>query len=228
MKKSNILLLSGFILSIIFISAINLSIYANYKRGNYTIFVDDATVRPDAMQSLPGIRVVSIRDLKNTDIEFADVMQVEKDTIAYRYTTLGDSITFSPGNSNRNERHRRNLIVVPYSAQLHLYNSTVAFTGSGVEWSKTSAITLHRSGAEFLGKPNSLNIDRLDIIGLDSSTVSIGKNTRVKQLQLQLETSTLNETGGMIDSLSIATDSLSKISLQTKHLLKATITTRSN
>jgi hypothetical protein len=87
-------------------------------------------------------------------------------------------------------------------------------------------IYLKKSEAFFSASEGPLRFGNLKIVASDSSTALFYGNTQINQLDVQLSNSAIEyPQGNLTGRLSIVTDSLSRISLQSKHLLKADIKT---
>jgi hypothetical protein len=205
MKKSNKILLGGFLTLILLITGIHITLYAKYKTGHYTIYQPDGKDRQPSMQAFPNVSIVTIRN-NTAVISFGDTLSVEKGKEEFiQYLLQGDSIVIT----NRNEEDRfRNRgpvkLILPYNVTLSVFNSDISFDK---------------------GKENAaIN----PTIFLYNSTAAFHRNTQVDRLEVQLKNSSLDDQKGDIGQLSIATDSISQLMLQSKHLLKAKITSIPN
>lgn len=89
-------------------------------------------------------------------------------------------------------------------------------------------IYLQKSDAVFLESTTPFQLDHVKLIASNSSKAVFRGNTQVNHLDVQLSNSTLEYNEGDAGQLSIVTDSISRISLQSKNLLKAKITTTNN
>jgi hypothetical protein len=75
---------------------------------------------------------------------------------------------------------------------------------------------------------NPLRFGHMKVFASDSSTAKFQGNTQIGNFEVQLSNSAIDYGEGNFDQLSIVTDSVSRITLQTKQLLKAKITTTTN
>jgi hypothetical protein len=226
MKKSNKLILAGFSIGLFMIAAIHITLYAKYKNGDYTIYNPEDDMSPNSMQLFPNILFVTVRDIPDATVRFSDVAQVEKGQEEnIEYVRNGDTLLIR-GYKQLNQRDMDQSVVfnVPYHATLSLYNSSLSFRGG-----KTSEINpvfyLQNSHIFFSGTQLPMRFGQMKIVA-DSSTVTFYGNTFVNQLELQLSNSTIEHTKGNLGQLSIITDSLSRLSFQSKDFMKATIKTR--
>jgi hypothetical protein len=230
MKKSNKLLLVGFLTVILLITAINITIYAKYKNGDYTIYNAEDYLKPPSMESFPNIKFISIRNVQGATIRFGDVAQVEKENEnRVQYALYGDTLLITGrGRSNQLVVRERVAFTLPYNATLSVFNSDVSFKTDKKSAEINTAIYLQKSAALFSATESPLQFEYIKVQASDSSIVTFHGNTQVNNLEVQLSKSSIEYGDGNLGQLSIMTDSVSRISLQTKHLLKAKITTIDN
>jgi hypothetical protein len=227
MKKSNKLLLGGFLTVILTIAGIHVALYAKYKSGNYTIYYPEDDRASDRMQSFQSVSVVVVRNVSGVSFQFGDQAQVEKGKEeVIQYTQKGDSLVIT-GTHAYVDPYRRRLVnlTLPYNATLSAVNSFLYFEKGKKDGNNNTVIYLQKSRAVFFesGAPSMLG--HVKIIASDSSVAAFHGNTHVSNLEVQLSNSALEYNEGDAGQLSIVTDSLSRLSLQSKQLLKAKITT---
>lgn len=227
MKKSNKLLLAGFLSVVLLISAIHISLYAKYKAGDFTIFNAEEELAPLAMQSFPNILFVSVRNVPNARVKFSDVAQVEKEvTDGIQYVRRGDTLLISvKDNAHPGDIGYPVEFHMPHNATLSVHNSNLYFETSKKAVEINPVIYLTKSEAFFSGAKNNFRQGNIKIVASDSSTAVFYSNSYVAQLDVRLSNSAIEYRDGDFGQLSIETDSLSRISLQSKHLLKANIKT---
>ena len=227
MKKSNKILLAGFLIGLSFITAIHVTLYAKYKAGNYTIYNVEENQKPDAMQTFPNILFVWVRNVPDATVIFGDVAEVEKsDESGIVYVQKGDTLHITGSDSGNHEDYGHQVVLnIPYSATLSVFNSFVSFKGGKKIAEGSPVIYLQRSQALFSGTKTPLQFGNIKVVASDSSAVMFNGNTQVKNLEVRLANSSIEYTDGDFGQLSIVTDSESRISLQSKHLLKAKINT---
>jgi hypothetical protein len=226
MKKSNKLLLGGFLTVILLITGIHIALYAKYKNGNYTIYHPEDS----SLQSFPGVSFVTVRNVGGATVHFGDIAELQKvkgDVL--QYVQKGDSLVITGRDGDYWTDGRPQVrITLPSNITLSVFNSFISFE-KGKETSETNAvINLQNSHAIFLDPKNAIQLGHIKLAASDSSLAAFHGNTQVNQLEVQLTNSALEYNEGDAGQLSIVTDSISRISLQSKHLLKAKITTVSN
>jgi len=230
MKKSNKLILAGFLLIVFIITAINVTIYAKYKRGDYTIYHAEDYMEQVSMDSFPGIKFISIYNIVGGVATFGDIAEVEKGIEKNRlqYSRVGDSLVIT-GMEKDNQRGRyRIAFTFPYNATLSFFNSSLVLKGDNKSKEINTDLHLQKSSALFFGIDNPLRFGQMKVFASDSSTTKFQGNTQIGNFEVQLSNSAIDYGEGNFDQLSIVTDSVSRISLQTKQLLKAKITTTTN
>ncbi len=230
MKKSNKLLLGGFLTVIALVTGIHIALFAKYKNGDYIIYHPDDKRGGDRMHSFPNVSLVVLRNVSGATLQFGDTAQVEKgkeDVVAY--VQKGDSLVIT-GQYNGYEIDGRRLvnITVPHNTTISAVNSFLYFEKSEEDEKNNTAIYLQRSHAVFSKSTSPFLLGQIKLIASDSSTAAFHGNTRVDQLEVQLSNSALEYNEGEAGQLSVVTDSISRLSLQFKHLLKAKITTIPN
>lgn len=227
MKKSNKILLAGFLTGLSLITAIHVTLYAKYKAGNYIIYNTEEERKPQAVQTFPNILFVSVRNVNDATVKFSDVAGVEKsEETGIVYARRGDTLLITGSDSANQEDVRHQVALnIPYNATLSVFNSFVSFKGDKKMAESNPVINLQKSQALFSGTGLPLQLGHVKVIASDSSAAMFRGNTQVKNLEVQLSTSSIEYTDGDFGQLSIVTDSVSRISLQSKHLLKANIKT---
>jgi hypothetical protein len=228
MKKSNKLLLGGFLAGLLLITAIHITLYAKYKNGDYTIYNPDDNLTAQSLQTFPNILFVSVRNVNGT-VNFSDVAGVEKgegEEENIEYVQKGDTLLITGRDSTVHQDFEYPVTFhLPYNATLSLFNSSLSFR-TGKRMAKSNpVIYLQRSNALFAGTEAPLQFGHVKVVAKDSSAVLFYGNTTVDSLNVQLSNSSIEYEKGHLGGLSIITDSLSRISLQSKHLLKANIQT---
>lgn len=226
MKKSNLLLLVGFLGIIVFISAIHITLYAKYKSGDYTIYNEEEDLAADAMHTFPNIAFVSVRNVPIADVRFSEVAQAEKGLDEdLQFTRKGDTLEISPKSGANYDRVRMQAIYLPGNVTLSLTNSSLSFSPATKATQINPVIYLNKSDVMFLAAEDIFRLGQVKIIAADSSSASFQGKINIASLDVNLAKSSIQFKDGDFNQLSIVTDSVSRISLQSKHLLKATIKT---
>jgi hypothetical protein len=227
MKKSNKLLLGGFLAGLLLISAIHFTLYAKYKAGDFTIYnaADDLTL--PAMQTFPNILFVSVRDVPDATVTFSDVAQVPKGEAGnIQYVQQGDTLLVTANDKDNPEEPRYPVrFNLPYNATMSVLNSSLSFKTGKKTVENNPVFYLQKSSVIFSGAETPLQLGHVKVVASDSSSVEFYGKTQINNFDVQLSNSSLEYGKGEFGQLSIITDSISHISLQSKHLLKANIKT---
>ncbi len=222
MKNSNKLLLGGFLTVILLISAIHITLYAKYRSGDYTIYNDD--LHSMVMQSFPHVKFISISNIANVTVRFSDSMKVEKmEGNEIRYMQRGDTLHVSATDTSAPNRYLDEVIIdIPPHASLYAFNTMLSFKGMKKGEANNSNIYLNKSEAFFSSMNEPMKLASVIVTAVNNSSVTFGK-TVINNLQVHLLNSSIVTDEAIIEHLSIKTDSLSRLSLNAKHLLKAKI-----
>jgi len=227
MRTSNKLLLGGFLAVLLLLMAIHITLYAKYKKGDYTTYHSREHDRRAVLLSFTGIRHVKVHGVWGVKAVFAEKAQVmEGISDKIKFVQKGDTLEISGKPYINLYEEAQAFIQLPYNASFSLSGSYLMFgTGSSAPQHNPS-IRLEDSRADFTGTQGLMQLGHVQIEATDSSTVGFGAGTRVGHLQVQLSDATLENTAGEVEQLSILTDSVSRISLPVKQLLKASIKTK--
>jgi len=226
MKKSNLLLIVGFLGIILLVTAIHISLYAKYKSGDFTIYNEEEDFVADALQTFPNIAFVSVRNVPVVNVKFSDVAQVEKtDNEDLQYSRSGDTLVISAKVGADRDRIGLHALYIPNNVTLSVFNSSISFLPGKKTAEINPVVYLKKSKVYFLGEERPFQLGRVKIVATDSSSASFFGNTQVGNLDVQLSQSSVEYKEGDFGQMSIVTDSSSRISLQSKHLLKANIKT---
>lgn len=226
MKKSNKLLLGGFLALLLLISAIHISLFAKYKAGDYTVY-NSEELASQSMQSFPNILFVSVRNVPGANITFGDAAQVEKaEESDIQLVQKGDTLLISAkDSSNPNAFKYPVSFQVPYNATITAFNSSITFRSGKKAAENNVSVQLQKSSAFFSGNNRPIQLGHVKLAASDESRVAFADKAQVNNLEVQLSNSSLEYGDGDFGQLSIVTDSLSRLSLSSKHLLKANIKT---
>lgn len=224
MKKSNKILLAGFLFLLLFITAIHITLYAKYRSGHHTLYSESESLAASPLQLMPNILVVAIRDVPYGTVMFGDVARVEKEEKGVRYVQHGDTLQIT-GNNHQPGFKGPAVFHLPANATLSVQNSSLVIRPGATKAPGNPVIYLQKAQVEFSGNQGALKLGNLKIFASGQSGASFYGNTQVEQLEVQLSASVLRSGEGRFGRLSIVTDSLSHISLPSKTLLKAAIST---
>lgn len=188
------------------------TLYAKYKKSNRAV--------PAVSQAatFQNIKFVSLRNIAGGTIMFVDAAQVERGKGGAQYALSGDTLLVT-GNDAANAA----ALNLPNSMTVSVVNSSVSFRSESAA-ENDPVIYLQNSKAVF-GAVGPLRLGRLKLAASGNSTALFVDNVQVNDLEVQLSGSAIEDMQGNFDSLTIITDSISRISLQSKHLLKANIKT---
>lgn len=225
MKKSNKILLGGFLAVILLITGLHITLYAKYKNGHYIVYQPKVKGQQVTMQPFPNVSIVIIRS-GTAAISFGDVLSVEKGKEEFiQYVQQGDSLVITRRNEQKQFGNKDKIkLILPYNVTLFAVNSVLSFEKGEGNAGINPAIFLDNSQAVFAYSGTPIQLGRVKVNASGNSTAAFQGNTQISYLEVQLENSSLEDNEGEIGQLSIATDSTSQLMLQSKHLLKAKIT----
>ncbi|MET0464832.1 MAG: hypothetical protein ABW007_16840 [Chitinophagaceae bacterium] len=229
MKKSNKILFGGFLTLILLVTGIHISLYAKYNSGHYTVYQPGGKDKLPPMQSFPNVPVVIIRN-SNAVISFGDSLSAEKGKEKFiQYVQQGDSLLIMPRNEKEGFRNRGPVkLILPYNISLSAYNSSISFEKGKGNAMANPSIYLYNSDAIFAFSAKPIRLGHVKINASENSNAVFHRSIQIDHLDVQLKNSSIEDEAGDIAQLSIATDSTSQLILQSKHLLKATITSIPN
>lgn len=222
MKKSNKLLLGALATIMLMITGVHIALYAKYKKGDHTLYMPGQD-----LQTFNDIKYVSIRDVDNMLVTFGDTAQTSKDNPdELLFDQKGDTLVITGKLQVEPPGYRPDVrITLPYNATVSLTNSVLLLEPGLNTKENNPVFHLQQSQIFFQGIKNKLSLGRVRITATDSSAAIFQGNTHVDTLDVQLSGSSIDYMDGNFGQLSILTDSISRISLQTKHLLRANIRT---
>jgi hypothetical protein len=227
MKKSNKLLLAIILTAVLLLTAVHVALYAKYTRGDYTLYSGEDAMVPVLAQSFPHARFVAVRNLDNVAVTFGDTLKLEsgnndwKKTFSFAHT--GDTLFVrgqdTIGSPRRNYTDLR--LYLPSDARLAAFNTSLSVRNKDGAMAAALNLSLDNSNATLNGEGNAAIFGTVNITAIKNSTVEL-QSTTIKSLQASLSESALNDMAGTIDTLTVAADNTSRISLQSKHFFKAT------
>lgn len=227
MKKSNKILLGGFLTAVLLLTAVHIGLFAKYKTGAFTAYNEEDDLQPMSLQSFPHIKFVSVKNVNNVRLSFADTARVESmdkewmDEISLSQS--GDTLHLTgPDVSKHPNTYFRPLSVfVPQGADVNAENSSLSFQAYN-KFKSIFPLSLHlnKSRIIFEGHESPLQLGDVKLFAENESNVEL-QNVAIKNMDATLKKSSFVDTEGSIEELNIITDSASQISLQTKHLFKA-------
>lgn len=188
------------------------TLYAKYKKSNSAV--------PAASQAatFQNVKFVSLRNIAGGSINFVDATQVERGKGGAQYAQVGDTLLVSG-----NDAGQAAAFNLPNGITVSVVNSSVSFRSESAA-GNDPVIYLRNSKAVF-GAGGALRLGRLKLSASGNSTALFVDNVQVTDLEVQLSGSAIEDMQGDFSRLTIIADSLSRVSLQSKHLLKANIKT---
>lgn len=190
----------------------HLTLYAKYKKSRRAVPVSQAS-------TFQNIKFVSLRNIAGGTINFIDATQVERGKGGAQYARTGDTLLIT----GRNDAEQALAVNLPNSITVSVVNSSVSFKGESAV-ANDPVIYLQNSKADF-GAGGPLRLGRLKLVASGNSTALFVGNVQANDLEVQLSGSAIEDMQGDFGRLTIITDSISRVSLQSKHLLKANIKT---
>jgi len=229
MKTSNKILLGIFVGIIILTTAVQLMVYAKYKRGEFTSFKRERFI-PMASITVPAARFISIKGLGSVAVKPSNTLGLEiqkGDTDKIKYHVLNDTLYISnPTNSDDQlERGMRTAglvnIHLPASVQLNAAYSDLRVWGADDPASAPSYNINQKNCYFFInfsgGKQASVYLNQLNLNSL-SSFSDLDKHAVINELNMQLSDSKLSDNQATIRKLTIDADDLSLINLSGKNV----------
>jgi hypothetical protein len=224
MKTSNKLLLAIFCTIILLTTAIQLMVYAKYKRGEYIPFQRDEIIKLTSI-NVPAIRFVSVTGLGNCVLINSDTSRLEIDEnkdrrITYRVVndTLiihGDTAIASDLLEGGSRNYQLIKIFLPATIPVN-----AAFSAIYVDGAADSA---HAPSYSFhLSKNSDLNIREQKkeatyfnqlLINCDNSNISLDDHIIVNDLNLKAVKSEIDNNKASIKNLTLDMDKKSTITL---------------
>jgi hypothetical protein len=223
MKKSNKILLGGLLTFILILAAINVALYARYKSGQYVAFTDKEADEAATVNEFPNARQINIRHLRNVVIRVGDKLRVEQfgeDDGNIALSEKGGVVELASKDSSSIDRIFDYVIVyVPNNSTITAHKAQMRVEDNKDQ--RISYLNFSTSGGvlSFQQQPNALPIDSLNVQAANKATVDL-QSARINKLSVSLNTSELIDPNASINQFILNADSVSRVSLQSKHLLK--------
>lgn len=223
MKKSNKVLLGGLLTIILILVAVHVALYARYKAGIYKPYNEEQTEEARNVKEFGNARQIDIRNLRNVVVRVGDRLRVEQfgeDADNIMLMERGGAVQLSVKDSTNNQQVFNYVIVyMPENSIVTSYNSYLRV--EGVQGKIIKGLNFSTSGGHlnFQQQKNMVQIDSLNIDATNNATIELD-NARVDKLSVRLNGSELIDRQAVINRLNLNADSTSRISLQTKNLLK--------
>jgi hypothetical protein len=211
---------------------VHVSLYAKYKKGDFTAVNDDMWPMNMISQSLTGINYVSLENVESlyiqagdsTKLEYEKTERNEENTL--QVTRKADTLFVTvKNNGNTNGKwYRRTQLSLSRLLPVHIKNSHSYIGSSKIKQPLAMDVSLDEAFMEVNNNSQeTMNFSTLKVNAVNGSQINLF-NTTINALDVTLRNSSLEETTLNTDSIKIATDASSKIELSGKNLQKAKIT----
>lgn len=230
MRTSNKILLGAFITALLILVSINISIYAKYKRGEFTAVSDDIWMPNMASFSLQDVKYVAVDNIENISLHISDTSSLKYDkwqkndenilTFDKRADTLfiaGKSTRSNEGRWYRNTHlYLANGLPVKFiNSNLHLEEKNRNVAANSLD------ISLDHSSLEIVSLGNNTSfLSNARISASNKSRIYFG-DVFIRSLQLNLMQSIIEDKNLVADSIHIRTDASSQLDIRSANLLKA-------
>ena len=233
MKTSNKILLGTFFTLLFIILAVHITLYAKYKKGDYTLVSDDMWPTNMITYSLENVKYVSLDNIENITVSTSDSNKLqydkadEGDENILSVIKKDDTLFLSGKSTTRNEGrwYRRTHLSLAGLLPLKVTNSQIHV---GVAAKKSIVplsmdIMLDRSFMDVNNRSkNALSFGTFKINAINKSRIDLF-NLTTNFLDVKLADSFLEENTLTADSIRVITDPSSKLELTGKNLVKAKI-----
>ncbi|HEX6432390.1 MAG TPA: hypothetical protein VF008_32075 [Niastella sp.] len=222
MKTSNKLLLAIFLSIILLTTAVQLMVYAKYKRGDYVKF-DRDIFSSFTKVDIPAVRFISITGMGNISIMPGDTskLEIQKEKVSpltYRVVNdtlivIGDSTHAidDPERGNRNYNHVN--VYLPATVQINASNSVLRVGGADDSTIAPSyTVKLEKDSRLFINNNATVYFNQLNI-NSDHSKIELNDHAFVNDLNVQLIKSEINDKEAVIRNLTMDADSKSSVTL---------------
>jgi hypothetical protein len=234
MKTSNKILLGTFFTLLFIILAVHITLYAKYKKGDYTLVSDDMWPTNMITYSLENVKYVSLDNIENITVSTSDSNKLqydkadEGDENILSVIRKDDTLFLSGKSATRNEGrwYRTTHLSLAGLLPLKVTNSQIHV---GVSAKKSLVplsmdIMLDRSFMDVNNRhKNALSFGTFKINAINKSRIDL-YNLTTNFLDVKLDDSFLEENTLTADSIRVITDLDSKLELTGKNLVKAKIT----
>lgn len=222
MKTSNKILLAIFLSIILLTTAVQLMVYAKYKRGEYVKF-DREDFNQLTSVEISVVRFISIRGLGNCGIMYGDKpkLELQKEHVgplAYRVVNdtlfiIGDT-TYTIDNPERGNRNYNHVnVYLPATVQINATNSDLRVGGAADSTSAPSySVKLEKDSRLFINNDAAVYFNQLNI-NSDQSKIELNDHAFINDLNVQLIKSEINDKEAVIKNLTMDADSKSTVTL---------------
>ena len=228
MKKSNKILLGGLLTIILILVAVHVALFARYKAGNYVPYSETQSEKARIVKEFPTARSIHFLNLPNVVLRIGDRMKVEQygdNASEIIMAEQGGRVELSlKDNMNANKGFNYLIVYVPENSTITSQKTMLRM--EGINGKQISNLNFSISGGLLGFDPSNVKvqIDSLTIHAANQASVEL-QNIQVNKLSVQLQASDFNDQGATIQQIQLNADTTSRVSLQTKNLLKLTTKT---
>jgi hypothetical protein len=227
MKTSNKLLLGIFCTIILLTTAVQLMVYAKYKRGDYVKF-NREEFSPMTSLDIPAVRFISIKGLGSCGFMPGDKprFEIHKERIGpLTYRVVNDTL-FIIGDTTHTiddlERGNRNYnpvnVYLPATVQINVSYSNLRLGGAADSASAPSyTVKLEKDSHLFINNYEAVYFNQLNISS-EQSKVDLEDHAFINDLHVQLINSYINDKKAVIRTLTMEADSKSTVTLSGKNI----------
>ncbi len=227
MKTSNKLLLGIFITIILLTTAVQLMVYAKYKRGDYVKF-DRDNFSSFTKVDIPAVRFISITGMGNINIMPGDTskLEIQKENVSpLSYRVVNDTLIIigdtthaidDPERGSRNYNHVN--VYLPATVQINASNSALRVGGAADSASAPSyTVKLEKDSRLFINNNAAVYFNQLNI-NSDHSKIELNDHVLINDLNVQLINSNIDDKEAGIKKLTMDADSKSTVTLSGKNI----------
>lgn len=227
MKTSNKLLLGIFLTIILLTTAVQLMVYAKYKRGEYVKFERD-NFSSFTSFDIPAARFISIKGLGSCGFMPGDKprFEIQKERVGpFAYRVVNDTL-FIIGDTTHTiddlEQGKRNYnsvnIYLPATVQINASYSNLRLGGttdSAIAPSFT--VKLEKYSHLFINNNEAVYFNQVNI-NSEQSKIELEDHAFINDLHVQLINSNINDKDAVIRSLTMNVDPKSTVTLSGKNI----------
>jgi len=222
MKTSNKLLLGIFITIILLTTAVQLMVYAKYKRGDYVKF-DRDNFSSFTKVDISAVRFISITGMGNISIMPGDTskLEIQKENVSpLSYRVVNDTLiiigdtTHAIDDAERGNRNYNHVnVYLPATVQINATNSDLRIGGAADSASAPSyTVKLEKDSHFFINNNAAVYFNQLKI-NSDQSRIELNDHAFINDLNVQLINSNINDKEAVIRNLTMDADSKSTVTL---------------
>jgi hypothetical protein len=230
MKTSNKLLLGIFLTIILLATTVQLMVYAKYKRGEYVKF-EREEISPMNSLEIPAVRFISIKGLGNFDVLPGDKpkLEIQKGkTGGISYRVVNDTLVIIGDTSHTIDDLQRGMrnfshvnVYLPATTQITATYSNLRVNGAvdtvnapsySVRLERNSRLNIYNRNHDAAVYFNQLNISS------EQSEIELGESSLIKEVNVQLISSKIDDKESEIKKLTVEADSKSTVTLSGKNI----------